>query len=217
MRALPNNGIRFPLIRPVMPEPAAWLPYLKSAYDARYFTNFGPNEQLLCRRLAERFGNHGSEVVLTSNATVALTAALFAMGVNGNVAVPAFTFPATMQAIIAAGCHPILLDVDPATWEITPEILSDAMSRHTLAAVMPVRVFGLVRDHSELVSLALKHDVQVITDAAAALGHVRFNIPPNEARYVEVFSLHATKSFAIGEGGAIPLRPRGRHETSQSH
>lgn len=190
-----------------MPEPAAWLPYLQSAYDNRYFTNFGPNEQLLSRRLAERFGGPGAEVVLTSNATVALTAALLALGVRGNVAIPAFTFPATMQAVIAAGCRPVLLDVDPVTWEITPEILADAMTRCTIDAVMPVRVFGLVRDHSGLISLALRHGIPVITDAAAALGHVRFELPPDEERYVEVFSLHATKSFAIGEGGAILCSP----------
>lgn len=202
------TGVRFPLTRPVMPKPEHWLPYLTTSYDRHYFTNFGPNEQLLSRRIAGRFCAPGGEAVLTCNATAALTAALVALGVRGNVAIPAFTFPATLHAVIAAGCRPVLLDVDPVTWELSAEIVAEAMRRCDIHALMPVRVFGFVRDHADLLALAHRQGVPVIFDSAAALGHVRFPISDADQNYVEVFSLHATKSFAVGEGGAILCPPR---------
>jgi dTDP-4-amino-4,6-dideoxygalactose transaminase len=206
--SLPPTGTKFPLIRPVMPPPEAWLPYLQTAYDRRYFTNFGPNEQLLSARLAERFGQPGGEVVLASSATAALTAALIAMDVHGTVIVPGFTFPATVQAVIAAGCRPLVLDVDPETWELSARDVEKAINLMPIAAIMPVRVFGFVRDQTDLVSVAERHGLPIIFDSAAALGHTRFPVGASYPRYVEVFSLHATKSFAVGEGGATLCSPK---------
>jgi dTDP-4-amino-4,6-dideoxygalactose transaminase len=190
----------------VLPKPEAWLSYLQTAYDNHYFTNFGLNEQLLGRRLADRFCPQG-EAVLTCNATAALTATLMALGVHGVVAVPAFTFPATLQAIGAAGCQPLLLDVDPVTWEMQAETVARAMERTHIDAIMPVRVFGFVRDHEEMISLAAQRDIPVVFDSAAALGHSRFSVGEHAPFYAEVFSLHATKSFAAGEGGAVFCAP----------
>jgi dTDP-4-amino-4,6-dideoxygalactose transaminase len=206
MKVMPTRPPQFPLTRPVLPKPEAWLPYLQTAYDNHYFTNFGPNEQLLSRRLADRFCPQG-EVVLTCNATAALTATLMALGVQGVVAVPAFTFPATLQAIGAAGCQPLLLDVDPVTWETQAETVARAMERTRIDAVMPVRAFGFVRDHEEMITLAAQRDIPVVFDAAAALGHSCFSVGEHAPSYAEVFSLHATKSFAAGEGGAVFCAP----------
>ncbi len=168
MTGMPTSPPRFPLICPVLPKPEAWLPYLQTSYDHHYFTNFGPNEQLLSRRLADRFCPNG-EVVLACNATAALTATLIALNVHGLVAVPAFTFPATLQAIGAAGCQPLLLDVDPVTWELQPATVARAMERHRIDAIMPVRVFGFVRDNAEMIALASDRNIPVVFDAAAAL------------------------------------------------
>jgi dTDP-4-amino-4,6-dideoxygalactose transaminase len=206
--AIPAETPRFPLIRPVLPRPDVWLPYLQPAYERHYFTNFGPSERLLSQRIAARFCAPGGEVVLASNATIALTATLMALGVRGRVAIPAFTFPATLQAVLAAGCRPVLLDVDPVTWELTPAIVRWALADGTLAAIMPVRAFGFLRDHGELIALARGAGIPIVFDSAAALGHVRLPIGGgDDAGYSEVFSLHATKSFAIGEGGAILCAP----------
>lgn len=181
-------------------------PYLQTAYQNHYFTNFGPNERLLSQRLADRFCPQG-EVVLTCNATAALTATLMALGVHGTVAVPAFTFPATLHAIGAAGCQPLLLDVDPITWELHADTVAAAIERTRIDAIMPVRVFGLVRDQKELVDLAARQNIPIVFDAAAALGHSRFEVGEHLPGYAEVFSLHATKSFAVGEGGAVMCAP----------
>jgi dTDP-4-amino-4,6-dideoxygalactose transaminase len=192
--------LKYPFVRPVVPRPESWLGDLEEAYARRYFTNFGAQEQKLTALLAARFAGPDTAVTLTCNATAGLTAALIASGVQGKVVVPAFTFPATLQAVLAARCEPVLSDVDPNTWEMSEQSLAAVLRREKCAAAMPVRVFGLVRDLSPLLRTAAEHGLEVVVDAAAALGVARVQAQPNVC---EVFSLHATKSFGIGEGGAI--------------
>src|SRR5215211_3592130 len=99
--------MRYRFVRPTVPEPSAWLPYLEPAYRSAQFSNFGPVATRLEACLREAYAAPGREPVLVASATIGLTASLLALGVRGPVAVPAFTFPATVQAIVAAGCAPI--------------------------------------------------------------------------------------------------------------
>jgi dTDP-4-amino-4,6-dideoxygalactose transaminase len=192
--------MKYPFVRPKIPPPESWTGYLEEVYERRYFTNFGVREQLLEERLTQRYVQGDGRATLTCNATAGLTAALIATGVRGNVVVPAFTFPATMHAIIAARCEPVLCDVDPDTWEMSAETLAAALHQRECVAIMPVRVYGFVRDYSSLIATAAAHGLEVIIDAAAAFGGGPLKCQENVS---EVFSLHATKSFGIGEGGAI--------------
>lgn len=194
---------KIPFIRPSVPAPERWLPYLAQSYAARMYSNSGPAVLQLEAALAERYGG-GRQALLAGNATVGLTAALLAAGVRGPVLVPAFTFSASAHAIVQAGCIPVFCDVSPETWEMTPEILEMACAQTQLAAVMPVRAFGLCRDLTPLAEVAQLRDLPMIIDSAAALGgRLEGGNPAGGQGLVEVFSLHATKVFGIGEGGAL--------------
>lgn len=192
--------MRFPFVRPEIPSPAEWVPLLDTAYERRYFTNFGSLETEFSRRLAEKFADNETEVTLACNATAALTAALIANDVIGPVAIPDFTFPATLTAVLAAGCEPVICEVDADTGEIDVGILSNHRMANRLKAIMPVRAYGFVRNLEPLIKFAENLKIPVIVDSAAALGATKVMA---RAGVTEVFSLHATKSFAIGEGGAI--------------
>ena len=198
------NSPRIPFLRPTVPAPDQWLPFLRESYRINRFSNFGPACLLLERRLSERFGNAERTFLLTSSGTSGLAAALLARRIRGRVALPAFTFPATMRAVEMAGCTPVLCDVDPVTWEMSPATLEPLLAAGYVDAVIPVRVFGLCRDHSALVQKCQESGVPVIMDSAAAFGG---QLTPGEwvgcQGIAEVFSFHATKVFGIGEGGAI--------------
>jgi len=189
-----------------MPAPAEWLPFLRASYQANRFTNFGPANRLLEERLTERFGMRGRTLVLASSATSGLAAMLLALGVRGRVAIPAFTFPATLRAVEMAGCTPVVCDVDQVTWEMTPATLEQALAAGRVDAVMPVRAFGLGRDHAALARRCEEAGIAMIVDAAAGFGG---KLASGEwlggQGTAEVFSFHATKVFGIGEGGAIAL------------
>jgi dTDP-4-amino-4,6-dideoxygalactose transaminase len=195
-------------IRPTIPEPPEWLPFLAESYRQRIFSNFGPAATRLEEALTAKYGN-GRQAVLTANATAGLTAALLAWGVQGRVVVPAFTFPATAQAVLQAGCEPLFCDVSPQTWELDPSALEQVLRRQRIACVMPVRSYGFCRDLKTVAELCQARGIPVLVDAAAALGGRL-----NDHRYcggegdAEVFSLHATKVFGVGEGGVVFVPPQ---------
>lgn len=197
--------MKYPFVRPEMPAPEDWAPHLIASYQQRQYTNFGPTEQSLASRLRDKYLDADKACVLCSNATIGLTAALMALGARGRVVVPSFTFPATLHAVLNAGCEPVLADVDPESWELSPAAVERILNDDDgIVALMPVRAFGFVRDLSALRAIASERGLPIVVDAAAALG----NLPLGDDRLVapreiEVFSLHATKSFGIGEGGAL--------------
>lgn len=204
---LPNQSWDFPLQRPLLPPPERWLPYLAPAYAHHWFSNFGPVAHALEQRLAARAGR---PVQVVANGTVAITAALLALDRKGPVILPSFTFPATLMAVLEAGCTPVLADVDPLSWEMGPDQVAAVLPHLPCApaAVLGVRPFGLCRDQTALEHWCQERDVPLILDAAAALGGaLSEGRPVGGQGTMETFSLHATKVFAIGEGGAIAYAP----------
>jgi dTDP-4-amino-4,6-dideoxygalactose transaminase len=154
------------------------------------------------REVAARCAAPGREAVAVASATAGLTAALIALDVTGRVAMPAFTFPATAHAAVLAGCRPVLCDVEPDTWELSPAAVRDAVAVHGARAVLHVRPFGFVRDVGAVQDAAAGRPV--IVDSAAAFGGTGDDgRAPGHAGDAEVFSFHATKVMAIGEGGAV--------------
>ncbi len=196
----------FPFLKPNLPEPDAWVGYLEEAYKQRYFSNFGPLATRLAGLMTKAYLQDGYNGVLCASNTAGLTASLQALSLAGKkVALPDFTFAATPQAVFSAGAEPVVCDVDPGTWELSAESLSAAFEKHPdIACVIHVRPFGLLRDIEPVRAICRDRGVPLVVDAAAGLGapsdETRFGSPAGE---IEVFSLHATKVFAIGEGGFI--------------
>jgi dTDP-4-amino-4,6-dideoxygalactose transaminase len=187
--------------------------HLEQSYAVRTYSNFGPAVRRFEERLADRFGM-GRRAITVCNCTSGLVAALQALlSRRGKVVIPAFTFAATAHAVIAAGCEPVLADIDGQTLQLSRQSLEEALGTFgaEITAVMPVRAFGMYHPLDDIHALARSHGVSMIVDAAAAIG------APASARVsrtalVEVFSFHATKCFAIGEGGVI-LAPQ-EHESA---
>ncbi len=193
-------GVRFPFIRPGVPAPEEWLPDLADSYEAGWYSNRGPALQAFEADVAERFGRPATAV---ANATVGLTAVLLALDVRGRVVLPSFTFPATACAVDLSGCEPVFCEVDAETWELDPAALKEALDSD-VAAVIHVRAFGLCRDLAEVEDVCAAAGVPLIVDSAAGLGgRTAAGDEIGHAGVCEVFSLHATKPFAVGEGGAV--------------
>ena len=194
----------FPFQRPLLAAPASWLGDLEHAYAVRWFSNHGALARRLEAALATRCARN---VVIAANGTAAITAALMVLGLARGRAVvmPAFTFPATLSAVEQAGLTPLLADVDPLHWELAPDGVAAACEgRDDVGAVLAVRAFGLCRDLSPLQGWCQARALPLIVDAAAALGgELDDGQPVGGQGAMETFSLHATKVFAIGEGGAI--------------
>jgi dTDP-4-amino-4,6-dideoxygalactose transaminase len=192
---------KFPAIRPVLPPMSEWEHYLQPAYDQRWFTNFGPVASQFEAALTEKFCHSGEVMTCANNATSAIAAALISIDVRGRVLVPAYTFPATAAAVLMAGAEPVVLDVDLETWAVSADSLAQALSSNGAAAVILVSPFGLAQDFAEHLAISRRAQVPCVIDNAAGLNEKGQPLP-NDTSF-EVYSLHATKPFPIGEGGAM--------------
>lgn len=200
-----STPLRF--IRPVVPGPEEWVELLEPAYEAKQFTNFGPVTRRFEQALAQRFAG-SRQVVTTANATAGLTAVLQALGIRGPVVVPSFTFPATAHAVLMAGCTPVFCDCSARTWGLDPAALARVLDQRRPAAVIHVRPFGFSHEVGDIEALTRNQAIPLIIDAAAALG-AQVDVPSKVGLEgtAEVFSLHATKVFGVGEGGAVFVEP----------
>jgi dTDP-4-amino-4,6-dideoxygalactose transaminase len=195
---------RFPFIRPVVPPVAKWAHYLEPAYRAKWFSNFGPVVHQFETELSKRLC-HPNEVITTANScTSGIAAALIARNVAGTVLIPAFTFPATATAVIMAGAKPCVLDVDRDTWCLSASLLEKTLKSEKCGAVVLVAPFGLQENFARHFKICAQYGVSVLIDNAAGLSSKGMPLPDESC--FEIYSLHATKPFAIGEGGAIRSR-----------
>jgi dTDP-4-amino-4,6-dideoxygalactose transaminase len=194
--------MRFPVIRPAMPPADRWAGLLAESYAAKRFSNSGPLVQRLESRLVAAWGAECSVCVLVSSGTAAITAPLIAEGVRGRVLLPAFTFPATLAAIRMAAAEPLLMDVCPRTWTTDAATLDAAFAASGASAAVVLRPFGLRTSLEAHAEVAERHGAVLVIDDAAGLGVDR-DLPETNPRVFEAYSLHATKPFGIGEGGAV--------------
>lgn len=196
-----------PFLRPRLPRPEAWIPILEESYKKHWFSNFGPVHERFKSALEAKYVQSGREAVPTANCTVGLAATLCALDVKGCVAVPSFTFAASAQAILMAGCEPVYVDADPSTWHLSLPALRHVIETRRIAAVMAVRPFGFCFDLSPIAALCREASIPLIVDSAAALGgRTASGLAVGSQGDAEVFSMHATKVFAVGEGGVVMAR-----------
>lgn len=205
MKKEKNDFIRF--IKPVIPAAEEWTPYLRESYEIGYYTNTGPAVKQFEKRLQEKYGR-GRAAVTGPNATNSLVAALQALDVTGKVLTPSYTFPATAHAILMAGGEPLFCDIAADTWELDPDAAGRALEREKISAILHLRPYGIGRDAAPLQALARRHGIPLIIDSAAAIGAAASTEGfVGQQGDIEVFSLHATKVFAIGEGSVSLMRP----------
>ncbi|MFJ4224644.1 DegT/DnrJ/EryC1/StrS family aminotransferase [Microbacterium sp. NPDC089695] len=144
---------------------------------------------------------HGYAV---SSATTGLHLTLVALGVEAGdeVIMPAFSFPATANAVAQQGAVPVFVDIRPDTFNIDPALIEAAITPRT-RAIMPVHAFGLTADMDAVNEVARRHGLPVIEDAACALGATYHGRAAGSLATAGVFSFHPRKIITTGEGGMI--------------
>jgi dTDP-4-amino-4,6-dideoxygalactose transaminase len=186
--------------------------YFELAENSRWYSNRGPCHELLVGRL-KRYLGPGVSCVPVANGTLGLMVALRAMTASTpnrrQVLMPSFTFAAAVGAVLWAGLEPVFVDVEPDSWHLDPGALEAAVGRHsaTLGAVLAASTFGTppsVAHRAAWEAATARARVPLLVDSAAGFG-ARDQRGERLGRQgdAEVFSFHATKPFAIGEGGLV--------------
>lgn len=204
--------MEFPLIAPRPPRLSEQVEGLKRIEASGQFSNNGPEVCALeAEMVAQLFDGRGAALAV-GNATLGLMIAIRqAAGMHprpGTLALmPALTFAATAQAALWAGLTPLIVDIDPHDWTADPAEEERMLAQHgdRIGVVVPYATFGTLIDLDRYAWLARHYNVGVVIDAAASLGTL------DEAGqgfgtgspFALVYSMHATKTFSVGEGGLV--------------
>jgi len=185
---------------PLLPSLDEFEPLLKDIWDRKWLTNNGYYHKQLETALAEYLGVEF--ISLFTNGTLPLITALQAMRITGEVITTPYSFVATTHSIWWNGLTPVFVDVDPATGNLDPQKIEEAITPKT-TAIMPVHVYGNPCDIDAIQEIADRYGLAVIYDAAHA-----FNVKVNgrtilDAGDMNTLSFHATKTYNTVEGGAL--------------
>jgi dTDP-4-amino-4,6-dideoxygalactose transaminase len=155
--------------------------------------------------------------VAVSSGTAALHIALLSCGIGrgDEVIVPAYTFPATANAVALTGARPVLCDIDPTTFNINTSLIPKLIGSKT-KAILPVHQFGLPANMEEILPLCRRYNLRLIEDAACALGAKFRGRMVGGMGFAGCFSFHPRKVITSGEGGMIVTDHRALAERARS-
>src|SRR6267378_2313680 len=168
--------------------------------DRRWFSNDGPFVQEFERKIAEHVGV--KHCIAMCNATVALEISIRALGMEGEVIIPSFTFIATAHALQWQEITPVFCDIDPHTHTLDPGWVERMITPRT-TGIVGVHLWGRPCNIEALEAIAREHDLKLLFDAAHAFGASHKGRMLGSFGTAEVFSFHATKFVNCGEGGAV--------------
>jgi dTDP-4-amino-4,6-dideoxygalactose transaminase len=143
--------------------------------------------------------------VAVSSCTAGMVLTLRALGLQGEVILPSFTFHATAHSVVWNSLKPVFADCDPGTFCIDPEAVRNLLTPWT-TAILGVHIFGSPAHVTELEDIAASEKVHLVFDAAHAFGSKAKGRHVGNFGTAEIFSFSPTKLLVAGEGGLIATR-----------
>ncbi len=165
----------------------------------------GPRVREFEEAFAARMG--AAAAVATTSCTTALALALHVSGVGpgDEVIVPSLSFIATANAVWHCGAQPVFADIDPRTYNLDAAAAERAITART-KVIMPVHQVGLPADMDAFFALGERYGIQIVEDAACAIGASYRGRPIGSLDSLACFSLHPRKVITTGEGGMITVQ-----------
>ncbi len=188
---------------------------IQAVLDSQIFI-LGPQVQALEQELAAYCGTQYA--IGVASGTDALLLALHACGVRAGheVIVPAFTYIATADVVSLLGATPVFADIEPATFTLDPSKLEPLLTRRT-RAIIPVHLYGQTADMDPLLEFARHHGLQVVEDAAQAIGATYRGKRAGSIGELGCLSFYPTKNLGgYGDGGMIVSNSPELHDRLRS-
>lgn len=162
----------------------------------------GPRVEALEKKLCEITG--AKYAVALANGTAALHACILAadIGPGDEVITTPMTFAASANCVLYAGAKPVFADIDPYTWNISPDEVERNITERT-KAVIAVDFTGQACDYERLKNICKRYNLTLIEDAAHSIGTKYCNLPVGSIGDMTTFSFHPVKTVTGGEGGAV--------------
>jgi len=176
--------------------------YLTKAIDTNFVSVVGPFVPEFEEKFAQYIGSE--KAVSTQSGTAALHMALYQLGIGegDEVIVPSLTFIATINPVLLVGAKPVIVDVDPITWNIDLQEIKKAITKKT-KAIIPVHLYGSVCNIDEIIETARENKLSIIEDATESLGATYKNRQTGTFGDFGCFSFNGNKLITTGGGGMI--------------
>ena len=193
-----------------MSEDGAEQRYVKEAFNTNWVVPLGPNVNGFEKDL-EEFVGEGKRVVALSAGTAAVHLGLLNCGVKAGdeVIVQSFTFCASTHPVTYLGATPVLVDSEPNTWNIDPELLEEAIvdrkekTGKYPTAIVPVALYGMPYKADRIMEIANKYGIPVVEDAAEGFGsRYKGQMLGTFGKY-GVLSFNGNKMITTSGGGAL--------------
>lgn len=192
--------------------------YVKEAFDSNWVAPLGPNVDLFEESLENYIGNN-SHVAALSSGTGAIHLALELLGVSrgDEVICQSFTFSASANPIVYLGATPVFVDSEPDTWNISPDLLEEAIIDRISKgkkpkAIIAVHLYGMPYKVAEVGQIAAKYDIPLVEDSAEALGSRYKNINCGSFGDIGILSFNGNKIITTSGGGALVTKDRNLKE-----
>ncbi len=183
--------------------------YVQEAFETNWVAPLGPNVNGFEKDIQDYLGQD-VHVAALSSGTAALHLALKLAGVSQGdfVLCQSMTFAASANPITYQGATPVFIDSEPDTWNMSPELLEEAIidlskKGKKPKAIIVVHLYGMPAKINEIMAIAQKYDIPVIEDAAESLGsHVNGQMTGTFGDY-GILSFNGNKIITTSGGGAL--------------
>src|SRR5690606_30628796 len=211
--SIKQNKFMILVTKPFLPPIEEYKRYIDGIWERQWLTNMGPLSIELEKQLSTYLGTEAT--LFLTNGTIGLQMAIKGLELNGEIITTPFSFIATTSSIVWEHCKPVFVDIHPENLNIDPQKIEEAITEHTVA-IVATHVYGNPCNVEAIKTIADKHNIKVIYDAAHAFG-VQLN-GKSVFQYgdISVCSLHATKLYHSIEGGLIFTKDKALFNKLQS-
>lgn len=176
--------------------------YIAQAVTMGNISGDGHYTQKCSRFLESRFGIERSLLTPSCTAALELAAQLCEIGPGDEVIMPSYTFVSTANAVARLGARPVFVDIRRDTLNIDETLIEEQINART-KAIFPVHYAGVGCQMDAIMSLAEKHGLKVVEDAAQGVNATFRNRALGSIGHLGTYSFHETKNYICGEGGAL--------------
>jgi dTDP-4-amino-4,6-dideoxygalactose transaminase len=182
--------------------------YVQEAFDTNWVAPLGPNVDRFEEEFARYVGTKHAAALSSGTAAIHLALELAGVGAGDEVICSSLTFVASVNPIRYVGATPVLVDSEPDSWNICPDLLAEFLARRSEVNRIPkalvlVHLYGQSANIEPIMALANEYGIVVIEDAAEALGATYKERSPGSFGKAGVFSFNGNKIITTSGGGML--------------
>ena len=184
------------------------LEFVHQAFESNYIAPLGEHVDAFEQELCEATGAAHAAVLSSGTAAIHLALVILGVGPGDEVMCQDLTFAASVNPVVYQGANPVLIDSEPDTWNMDPELLRRAVKKSLKHGIKPkaiiaVHLYGMPAHMHEIMSISKEFNMPVIEDAAEALGSSLNDERCGSLGHMGVLSFNGNKIITTSGGGAL--------------